>query len=145
MQLLRNQDIDIHIKAKPVFTGYQAPNALWLAPLYNTGTTTAAQPNLHLCNSAYTQANIKALTLFLHASLGYPPTKTLCKAIDKGFLATFPGLHSSAAQKHIQYSIPTIMGQLTQTRGGIRSTSLPITQAPALDDYDPPPMLKPTK
>ena len=93
------------MKDKPIFTGYQAPNRLWPVPIGNAMTTPADHPNLHLCNSGYTQANTKALTLFLYASLGYPPTKTLCKAIDKGFLATFPGLHSSAAQKHIRHGL----------------------------------------
>ena len=89
IQLLWNQDIDIQLKDKSIFTGYQAPNGLWLVPIENTMATPADHPNLHLCNSAYTQANTKALTLFLHASLGYLPTKTLCKAIDKGFPEPF--------------------------------------------------------
>ena len=129
------------LQAKPIFTGYRAQNGLWLVPLPTTETTPAAHPNLQLCNSAYTQTNTKALTLFLHASLGYPPTKILCQAINKGFLATFPGLHSSTARKHIHHSIPTIMGRLTRTQGGLRSTSLPIKHPPTLDAYDPPPML----
>ena len=105
---------------KPLFTGHRAANGLWLVPINGTTPT----PARHLGNSAYTQANTKALTLFLHASLGYPPTTTLRKAIDKGFLTTFPRLHSSAARKHIHNSIPTIMGRLTRTLDELRSTSL---------------------
>mmetsp|Transcript_117339 Transcript_117339/g.240043 ORF Transcript_117339/g.240043 Transcript_117339/m.240043 type:complete len:159 (-) Transcript_117339:31-507(-) len=135
MHPLQNQDVNITLKNKPIFSGHRATNGLWLVPVDDT----TPSPTRHLSNSAYTQSNTKALTLFLHASLGYPPTTTLCKAIDKGFLATFPGLHSSAAQKHIHNSIPTIMGRLTRTHGGLSSTSLTSSPEPALDNYDPPP------
>ncbi len=137
MHLLHNKDVDITMKATPILTGTRTNNGLWMVPV-----TTKPKPTTHLCNSAYTQRNTKDLTLFLHAALGYPPTKTLCQAIDKGFLATFPGLHSKAARKHIHNSIPTLMGRLTRTRGGIRPTHNPASDP---DGFQPPPMLEPTK
>ena len=104
MHLLRNQDIDIQVKNKPIYTRYRASNGLYLVPVSNNTAPHTDFPYLHLCNSTYTQVNTKALTLLLHASLGYPPTKTICSAADKGFLATFPRLHSSVARKHILLS-----------------------------------------
>lgn len=66
MHLLHNKDVNIKMKDKPIFTGTRAPNDLWIVSI----TTSIHQTSTHLCNSAYTQANTKPLTLFLHASLG---------------------------------------------------------------------------
>ena len=79
----------------------------------------------HYANSAYQQKNKKDLATFLHATAGYPPIKTFCKAIDNGFFSTWPGLSSELIRKHLDPSIPTIMGRMQRTRQGIRSTTPP--------------------
>jgi len=94
----------------------------------------------HYTNSAYQQKNKKHLAAFLHVTAGYPPVKTFCQAIDNGFFSTWPGLSSDLIRKHLEPSIPTIMGQMQRTRQGIRSTSKPEPQPePEIEPPLPPP------
>jgi len=80
-------------------------------------------PPTFCANSAYHQSNKKTLATFLHAAAGYTPNKTFYKAIDDGLYASWPGLTSKLIRKHLQKSIPTVMGRQKRMRQGIRSTS----------------------
>ena len=86
MHLLQNHDVNITMKNKPIFSGTRAPNGLWLVPLNSP--TMPSTPSTQLCHSAYTQSNTKAMTKFLHASLGYPPSKT--PSVNSFLLILYP-------------------------------------------------------
>ena len=65
------------------------------------------------------------LTKYLHASLFSPVKSTLIKAIDKGFLMTFPGLTSALIKKHLPTPLATALGHQVRERQGLQSTTSP--------------------
>ena len=117
--IAKSNTVSIKINGKPLLKGLRATNKLWYVPI---PTQPLPQPT-HSANSAYHQPNAKKLAVFLHAAAGYPPVSTFCKAIDNGFLTTWPGLTSKLVRKHIEQSIPSIMGRMKRTRQGLRSTT----------------------
>ena len=130
----------MHLKGPPDANGTRIPPGLWYIPVTALGKPnqipTMPEPQRQItAHSAYHQRNSQKLATFLHAAAGYPPISTLCKAIDAGFLATWPGLSSPLIQKHLEISVPTIMGRLKCTRQGIRSTH-PINAPPKLDSEE---------
>lgn len=70
---------------------------------------------------------------FYHAALFSPALSTWCKAIDSGFLTTWPQLTSAQVRKHPPQSIPMQQGHLDQQRANLRSTTVTIrdTSVPA--------------
>ena len=58
----------------------------------------------------------KDLAQFHHAALGSPAKSTLLAAIDKGFLASFPGLTRKLISKHLPKSEAMVKGHLDQER-----------------------------
>ena len=105
-------------------------NGLWMIPV--------PQVQKHYANSAYQQKNKKDLATFLHATAGYPPIKTFCQAINNGFFSTWPGLSSDLIRKHLELSVPTVMGRMQRTRQGIRSTSKPAKTTEPEPEPEPP-------
>ena len=124
-------DISISCNKEPLIKGHQADNKLWCIPV-------PKQPT-HLANSAHTQTNAKKLATFLHAAAGYPPLSTFCKAIDAGWFITWPGLSSPLIRKHLEQSVPTLMGRIKRVRQGLRSTRAPPAPLFTQDEpLDPP-------
>ena len=71
------------------------------------------------------------LAIFHHATLGAPKTSTMIKAIDKGFLTTFPRLTSPLIKKHLPPAVETAQGHLDQQRQHLQSTQ------PSTNNADP--------
>ena len=65
------------------------------------------------------------LVKYLHLACWSPSPRTWCKAIEKGYFATFPGLTTALVNKHLSKSISTAKGHLKRTRKNLRSTSQP--------------------
>ena len=60
---------------------------------------------------------------FLHAACFSPCISSWCKAIDKGFFKTWPGLTSKRVRQFIKINTEaTVKGHLTQERKNLRST-----------------------
>ena len=64
----------------------------------------------------------KYLAQFHHASLGSPVPSTLFKAIDAGFLSSFPRLTTQLVKKHLPKSIQTGKVHMDQERKNLQST-----------------------
>jgi hypothetical protein len=138
--IVKAHNVEIKLKGPPVAIGTRIPPGLWYIPVPAIAKPnqipTMPEPQRQItAHSAYHQRNSQKLATFLHAAAGYPPISTLCKAIDAGFLATWPGLSSPLIRKHLEISVPTIMGRLKCTRQGIRSTH-PINAPPKLDSEE---------
>jgi hypothetical protein len=140
MVIVKATDVEIKLTKPPIVVGKRTPPGLWFVPVPSlhkpiTHHTSAKTPITAL--SAYTQSNSEKLATFLHATAGFPPVSTFCKAIDAGFFATWPGLSSPLIRKHLEISIPTIMGRMKATRQGLRSTrKQPAEPDPTLDTED---------
>ena len=74
------------------------------------------------CNSMLACKSLPDCLAFLRDALFSPTPRTLCTAINKVFLTTFPDLASAAVRKHLPKSIATSKGHLDQQRQGIQST-----------------------
>ena len=65
---------------------------------------------------------LPALVQFMHRACFSLVVDTWCKAIDTGYLTTWPGLTSKIVRKHLPTSIETAKGHLRLARQHIRST-----------------------
>jgi hypothetical protein len=74
-------------------------------------------------NSAYHQNTLTKLTAYLHACVGSIPPATWIKAIGKDWFSTWPGLSTTAVQKHLPKSPMTVMGHMHRIRQGIRPST----------------------
>jgi len=113
MTLIKNENIKIEYKGKPILEGHRASNGLWMIPVPKVKhhrTTTmpiptwmlpTPQPQPNYANIAYHQKNKKDLAIFIHATAGYPPVDSFCKTIDAGYFSTWPGLTTTMITKHL--------------------------------------------
>ena len=62
---------------------------------------------------------------FLHGACYSPCIDTWCKAIDRGYFKTWPGLTSSRVRRHLKTPEATSKGHLNQERRNLRSTKQP--------------------
>ena len=94
-------------------------NGMWVVQLGEQ-----AQPHTTLpptCNAIMLSDTIKKdLAQFHHASLGSPVPSSLLKAIDAGFLSSFPGLTTQLVKKHPPKSIQTGKGHMDQERKNLQ-------------------------
>ena len=96
--------------------GKRDPNKLWhLDNLHPS----------HSLNAAIHQPTVAERIRFFHASLFSPTLDTLCKAINAGFLQSFPCFTSKQIRKHPPVSEATIKGHLNAKRQNTRSTKKP--------------------
>jgi hypothetical protein len=123
--------VAIAYQGKTIITGNRSPtNNLWYinlaAPLAVTGNNEPVphdQPEKsQLCNTATPTNNIADRIAFHHASCNYPVISTWLKALDSGFLTTFPGLSADLVRKYPPNSIATIKGHMGQERSNQRLT-----------------------
>ena len=127
MLMVKNIDVDILLKAPPLYKASRAGTALWLVPISPPYQQLPLQPQLqlHQANSTYHQPSLPALATLLHDTAGFPAKSTFCKAIDSGCFATWPEHTSDIIQKHLPLSVPSIMGHMRCTSKGVQSTLLP--------------------
>ena len=70
---------------------------------------------------------------FAHASLGNPTISTLLRALNRGYLSTFPRLTARMVTRNLPISLATARGHLDLTRQGLHSTRpAPAAQANAI-------------
>ena len=72
-----------------------------------------------LTNSAYPQQKLPKITAYLHACVGSIPPTTWMKAITKEWFSSWPGLTTTAVQKHPPKYPMIIMGHMHLIRKGI--------------------------
>ena len=70
------------------------------------------------------------LVQYLHRCVFNPVVHTWTKAIDAGYLATWPGLTSELVRKHLPKLLATAKGHMKQDRQNIRSTKISVATAP---------------
>jgi hypothetical protein len=117
---LTKDNIVVTKNDKIILKGIQGRiSTLWMIPIkHHKKVKLLAQelpyaPLVHAANSAYHQPTIAKLMVFLNATIGSLPVKTLCSnAIDNDWLTSFPGLTSSAIRKHLPKLISTAMGHM---------------------------------
>jgi hypothetical protein len=83
--------------------------------------------------------------VYLNATIGSLPVKTLCYTINNDWLTSFPGLTSSAIRKHLPKAISTTMGHMHMIRKGIRSTNKPTINEIMNEEIDLEPKLDPPR
>jgi hypothetical protein len=69
------------------------------------------------------QSTMSEQVAFYHAAMFYPNVSTWCKAIDAGFLTTWPALTSSQVCCHLPSAAPMIKDHLDQQRANQQSTT----------------------
>lgn len=94
-------------------------NKLWTL---NQKSPSSATP-CHSLNAAIDTPTIAERIKFFHASLWSPVLSTLSKALDAGFLTTFPEFTSKQLRKHPPHSEATVKGHMHAQRSNIRSTA----------------------
>ncbi|CAB9530273.1 hypothetical protein SEMRO_2814_G337700.1 [Seminavis robusta] len=122
-----------------ILTGSRNPNTnqLWEIDLESP------QPQEHANFMATTPTATPAdLVAFAHAALFSPVPSTLQKALQKGYITSFPGLTSDTFAKYTPHSLATAKGHMDQQRQGIKSTKteaapLPLLLEPDNDDLFP--------
>ena len=115
--VIRNSANDIILIGRRIPRGEEDyTNGMWLIQIDKT----TRQPTVsigHTANAVILAETTKAdLAKLHHASLGFPAPSTLCDAIDRGFLSSFPGLTKQLVKKHLPKSIQTVKGHLDQER-----------------------------
>ena len=59
---------------------------------------------------------------YLHTAAGFPTRTTWLKAIEKGFLTSWPGLTATAVERHFPESEDTQKGYMRKMKLGVCST-----------------------
>ena len=116
--------------------GRNPANGLWSLPFENDepfNDRTSLK-----CNSMLARESLPDRIAFLYAVLFSLTRRTLCAAIDKGFLTTLPGLVYASVRNHLPKSIATAKVHLDQKIQGIQSN-----QPPALPPESPTDTLAP--
>jgi len=115
--VLTNTDITITKNGETVMRNQKLPDDnLWQLPLALPEAKPAA--NLVIHNSTNAE-RIK----FLHATFGSPPSSTLLRCVQKGWLDHFPQVPSAKSiAANMPNTIATAMGHLNLHRQGVRST-----------------------
>ena len=88
-------------------------NGLWCVDL------SAQSPPTTLNNKAnyiVTKTNAEKITRFLHGACGSPTIETFAKAIEAGFLATWPGALSRNTRQYLRAPTATMLGHLDHQR-----------------------------
>ena len=127
-KITKKEDVHIEYLKPAAITGTFDDDNLWRIPLQGTQEgphkkQTNSRTNAR-CNSAYAQKNNRDLVEFLHGCAGFPVKATWIDAIKAGRYASWPGLTHNLVNKSLKPKIPTIMGHMTNIRGGVRSTKL---------------------
>jgi hypothetical protein len=125
--VLNKRFIYIYNECKVVLQGARLPvTRLWYLHLpassAPSNTPLLLTAPSHCANAILPSGNLASCIAFYHAALFSPPVSTWCKAIDAGFLTTWPELTSTQVRKHLPQSEATIKGHLNQQRANLRST-----------------------
>ena len=124
-----NNALTIIATTGPILRGCRDKAGLWRVSRPNQNNATkairwndiTAQPRENV-NAVYDLPSIGNAIRWHHASLGFPTKDTLIKAINAGFLKTWPLLTQHNVAKHFPDSHETTMGHTNQQRQGVRST-----------------------
>eukprot|EP00804_Cyclotella_cryptica_P023498 CCRYP_012117-RA/>CCRYP_012117-RA protein AED:0.24 eAED:0.24 QI:0/0/0/1/0/0/3/0/464 len=117
---------EIALNGEIILRGWRDPTSrLWRISLVpNSGNNivppdqafTQSQPQ---ANSIYECSNTQQLIQFYYATMGYP-----IKAIDQGYFRGWRGLTSNRVRHFIKPSAISELGNMDETRAGIRSTKM---------------------
>ena len=91
----------------------------------------AAQPVAYLARHCPPMATIAQRIAFLHAAMCNPALSTLCRALDAGFLSSFPEITSALVRKYPPQSAAMVQGHLDQVRRNAGSTRPTPASVPA--------------
>ena len=108
----------------PTVVGHRTqPSGMYIANLRNLSSPAPSlAPTASHVNSVYSMHTKVDLATYLHLCAWSPAVDTWCKAVDRGFFVTWPGLSSPLVRKHLSKSLPTAKGHLQLTRKNLRST-----------------------
>ena len=113
-------------QGKLVLQGQRTINGHRLWTINPTTTEVQQDPptfsDMHSLNAAIDQPTLANRIKFYQASLFSPTLDTLCKAIDAGYLTTFPEFTTQQVRRHAGISEATIKGHLHAQRANLRST-----------------------
>ena len=119
-----------------VLSGHRLdPQLLWTFNL-----PAALAQTMHSTASAHAAMSISsdaAFVRFAHTSLGSPSNSTLLRALNAGYLNSFPRLAARLLQLHPLQSIATAKGHLDQHRQGLDSTADHPSSPPVATPPDP--------
>ena len=130
------QKLRIYYNKKLIMQGTRQPNKLW----------TIDNNRYHSLNSVIDAPTMAERITFLHKSLFSPTLSTLAKAIQAGYLTTFPPITVKQLRRWPPDLTATLKGHMHAKRANIQSTqakanamaSLPQTQQPHLIPPDTP-------
>ena len=109
--------LSITTSEPPVLKGKKSNTSkLWTIP------TNSEKKDRMEINNVYSLPSIPHTIRYLHAAAGYPVKETWMKAIKAGNYITWPGLTTTAVQKHFPESDETQQGHMKKQRQGVRST-----------------------
>jgi hypothetical protein len=83
---------------------------------------------MEFINSVYELPNTKQIIAWYHAAAGYPTKPTWLKAIEAGFLATWPLLTTKAVKKHFAGFNKTDKVDMQPIKSGVISTQAQVQQ-----------------
>jgi hypothetical protein len=124
----------------PVLVGTRSPSTgLWQVlptvhnstkPLPNDQCIIQPNPQHFPAHALAAHSTIAEQVAFYHATMFYPSVATWCKAIDAGFLTTWPALTSVQVRRHLPFAAPMIKGHLDQQRANQQSTKVVVVPTP---------------
>ena len=107
-------------------------------------------PSTCYANAVVATDTVADRVAFMHASMFSPSISTCCKAINAGYLSSWPGLTAKQVRQHQPHPAAMVQGHLDQQRAGLRSTQTPPAPVAAAVPDDPlrvsdmhPPVTKP--
>jgi hypothetical protein len=98
-------------------------------------------------SNVYNLSSIAQTIKYLHAAAGYPVEDTWIKTINAGNYTTWPGITTTAVQKHFPDSDETQKGHMKRQQQGVISTKAleTIPEDRAMEDNNSPTPPKPKK
>ena len=123
INIIKKSDVNITYKIPPPIHGTFDHDNIWRIPVSRGNNNTDFEETKKYAFSAYSQKTKKDLVHFLHGCAGFPKHTTWIEAVrTPNQFATWPGLTVNLISKYLDKQIPTVMGHMTNTRMGIRST-----------------------
>jgi len=138
---------------RPLLSGHRSPNGLWKIPIPCAATTPGpprvvcaadipepprvihaqdSQPgtlSTAAANFTIHDTTVRQAVKYLHLCLFSPTKSTLLSAIRNNHFVGWPALTADAVQRHLQLTVPTILGHMDQQRQHVRSTRRPTPSA----------------
>ncbi len=139
VQVVKDEDVLLTLKGKPVMIGIRDNNGRFKIPLvaHKNGVykpripTKSDVSSMAQANNVYDLPSVEEGIKWLHASCGYPVKSTWLKAIRNGHFRGWPLINERTVNKYYPETNETILGHMQQQRKNVRSTKQPFELADA--------------